>query len=78
MAQLTEVDQIRQALQRGALVIPGPEGYQRSFFAPCPEDGHASPVYRTDRSREAISRVIFRCPACGRQFDAPPEQMSAK
>jgi hypothetical protein len=78
MAQLIEVDPIRQALQRGALVIPGPDGYQRSLFAPCPEDGHASPVYRTDRSREAIIRVIFRGPVCGRQFDAPPEQMSTK
>jgi len=78
MVQLTEVDEIREALQRGTLVLPGAEGYQRSLFAPCPEAGHRSHVYRTESSREAITRVIFRCPACGRQFDAPPEQMSAR
>ena len=77
MAELMVADQIRQALERGTLLVTDAQGYQQSFFARCP-NGHDAPVYRTEKSREAISRVIFRCPVCGVQFDASPEQMTLK
>lgn len=76
--QRTSVDEIRNAFQRGSITVPGPEGYHLSLFAACPDDGHESMLYRTDRAGGAITRAVFRCPACGRQFEASPERISAK
>ena len=74
--QSTDVDQIKQALSNGHLFVTDPAtGYQRSLHANCPEHGESSPVYRTERSGEAITRVVFQCPVDGHQFDAAPEQM---
>lgn len=71
MPKGSELKQIKQALSVGRLSVVDPAiGYQRSFCARCPTDGQESSVYRTDRSGQAITRVVFRCPICGRQFDA--------
>ncbi len=76
MVQGSELEQIKQALSAGRLSIPDlATGYHRSFYACCPADGYESPVYRVDKSGEAITRVVFRCPICSEQFDAVPEKM---
>jgi len=50
-------------------------GFYHFLYAHCPSDGQESPVYRTEKAGEAITRVIFRCAACGKQFDAKPGEM---
>lgn len=62
--------QIKAALLAGRLAVTDPAtGYQRSLHAPCPRDRHECGVYRIERSGEQITRVVFRCPICGDQFD---------
>jgi len=76
MPKGSDLKQIKLALSAGRLSIVDPAtGYQRSFCARCPSDGQDSSVYRTDTSRQAITRVVFRCPICGRQFDAAPKDI---
>lgn len=76
MGQASEVEQIKQMLSAGRLTIPDPvTGYHRAFYARCPKDCHDSSVYRIERSGEAITRVVFRCPICSEQFDTVPEKM---
>ena len=71
-----DVEKIKQALATGRLSVLDPAtGYQRSIHARCPVHGEASSVYRIEKSGEAIVRAVFRCPLCGRQFDAKPEDM---
>ena len=76
MGNGNELDQIKQMLSTGHLTLPDPStGYHRSLYSRCPKDGHDSSIHRTERSGEAIIRVIFRCSICGKQFDAAPESM---
>ena len=74
-----EMEEIKGALAHGRLTaLDVKTGYEKSLRARCPHDGHESLVYRTEKMGESISRVIFRCGQCGRQFDATPEQMTLR
>ena len=76
MPHSSDLEQIKQVLLVGRLtVLDSATGYQRSLYASCPTDDHDSPVYRTEKSGEAITRVVFRCPICSGQFDVTPEHM---
>lgn len=75
MANTTVNARIRQSLERGSLTVREESGYVRSLLAQCEHDGAYAPVYRIEKAGETIARVIFRCPGCGNQFDASPEQM---
>jgi len=76
MGQASQVEQIKQMLSAGRLTIPDPAtGYHRALYARCPKDRHDSSVYRIERSGEAITRVVFRCPICNEQFDTVPQKM---
>jgi len=76
MGQATDTGRIKQMLSAGHLSVADPDtGYLRSLYACCPGDGNDAPAHRVDRSRESITRVIFRCPACGGQFDVPADKM---
>lgn len=78
MANPAVVDLITQTLARGSLTVREENGYVRSLFASCQADGSYAPVYRVEKAGETIARVIFRCPECGTQFDAPPEEMTLR
>jgi len=72
----SETEQIQKALAAGQLsVLDSATGYHRSMYAHCPKDNHDAPVWRTERSGQPISRLVFRCPACGTEFDAKPDGM---
>jgi hypothetical protein len=75
MLQPMGSDQIRDALHRGALSIPDEHGFHHGIMARCPLDGRNAHAHRTERTRDGISRVVFRCPSCMTEFDAAPEQM---
>ena len=76
MAQGSDLSKIKQALAAGRLTVPDPAtGYHRSLYARCPHDREESSVYRIEKTGEAITRVVFRCPECSRQFDAAPRGM---
>lgn len=68
-------DRIKQALAVGRLSIPDATGMQHFIYAHCPGDGQDSPVYRTEKKGDAISKPIFRCPNCGQQFETSAEEM---
>jgi hypothetical protein len=80
MAKKNDLELIKQALSAGRLDVPDKTtGYHRSLYARCPRDKSASLVHRIDRSaEEGITRVVFRCPICGKQFDVTPEKMFLK
>ncbi len=76
MAKESELHRIKEMLSRGQLSIPDPvTGFHRSLYARCPKRRHGSPVHRTERSGIAITRVVFRCPICGEDFDAGVDRM---
>jgi hypothetical protein len=76
MSPASDLEQIKQMLSAGQLTVPDPAtGYHRALYARCPRDRHDSAVYRIDRSAESITKVVFRCPICSRQFETIPEKM---
>lgn len=76
MPKRSDLKEIKLALSAGRLSVADPAtGYQRSFCARCPKDGNDSSVYRTDKSGQAVTRVVFRCPICGNQFEAAPKDI---
>ena len=64
-----ETSAIRRALESGQLSVMDATGYRRYVHAPCPSDRSASPVLRHERAGQSITRLVFRCPVCGTQFE---------
>ncbi len=66
-----ETKRIRKALETGQLFVANETGYRRFIYARCPDDREASPVYRQERVGQGFTRLLFRCPICGTQFESP-------
>jgi hypothetical protein len=56
-------------LKRGQLAAADDTGFHHFLYARCPNDGRDSPVYMPIRTGGEISRLFFRCTACGTQFE---------
>ena len=78
MMQRQDTDKIKLALSSGRLSEPDATGMQHFIYAQCPTDGQDSPIYRTEKRGNAITKAIFRCPSCGEEFSKPPEEMSLR
>lgn len=76
-ASANEPAAIREALAAGRLSVADPEsGFQHSMYAACPHDGTHAEVRRIVRGgRGAITQVMARCPVCGAEFVATPEEL---
>jgi hypothetical protein len=74
---LRDPEAVKSALHAGQLTVTDPEtGYHRSMYAACPTEGHDAPVYRIVREHgNEIAEVVVRCPICGNQFAAKPEDI---
>jgi len=72
-----EAAAVREALAEGRLTVPDPEsGYHHPMYAACPDDGTHAPVRRIVRGAHgAITQVPARCPHCGAEFTAAPEEL---
>jgi hypothetical protein len=68
---------VREALAAGRLTVPDPEsGFHHPMYAVCPRDGAHAPVRRVVRgARGAITEVTARCPRCGAEMIAAPEEL---
>jgi hypothetical protein len=73
----SEVAAVRAALAAGRLTVPDPEtGFHHAMYAVCPHDGAHAPVRRVVRgARGAITHVTARCPQCGAEVVAAPEEL---
>jgi hypothetical protein len=78
MVARSKTETIRKALEAGQLFVTAKTGYRRFIYASCPNDGNASPVCRQERSGQAFTRLLFRCPICGTQFESPTESLSLR
>lgn len=75
MAGGDDTERIRKALETGQLFVADETGYRRFIYARCPNDENASPVYRQERTGQAFTRLLFRCPICGTRFEGPIESL---
>jgi hypothetical protein len=72
-----EAAAVREALAAGRLFVPDTEsGFQHAMYAVCPADGTHAAVRRIVReARGSITAVTARCPSCGSEFTATPEEL---
>jgi hypothetical protein len=77
MESTSEVTAVREALAAGRLTVPDPEsGFHHPMYAVCPNDGGHAPVRRVERgARGVITQVTARCPQCGAEITAAPEEL---
>ena len=75
MAAKSDAARIKRALETGQLFVTEQTGFKRFIYARCPKDRNDSPVYRQEKSGQALSRLIFRCPICGTEFERPVNSM---
>ena len=77
MEGMSEVAAVRDALAAGRLTVPDPNtGYHHPMYAVCPNDGAHAQVRRVVRGAQgAITQVTVRCPQCGAEITAAPEQL---
>jgi hypothetical protein len=75
MVARTNKERIKRALEAGQLFVTDENGFRRFIYARCPKDGGDSPVYRQERSGQAFTRLVFRCPLCDTQFESPIESL---
>jgi hypothetical protein len=68
---------VRAALEAGRLTVPDPKsGFQHPMYATCPHDGtHASARRIVRDARGAITEVTAKCPQCGAEITAAPEEL---
>jgi hypothetical protein len=72
-----EVAAVRAALDAGRLTVPdSTSGFQHSIYATCPHDGTHVPARRIVREGHgAITQVTAKCPQCGAEITATPEEL---
>jgi hypothetical protein len=72
-----EAAAVRGALAEGRLDVPDPAtGFHHAMYAVCPTDGTHAPVRRVVRgARGAITQVTAKCPRCGTEITATPEEL---
>jgi nitrite reductase/ring-hydroxylating ferredoxin subunit len=72
-----EAAAVRAALDAGRLTVPDPKsGFQHSMYATCPHDGTHVLARRIVReARGSITQVTAKCPQCGAEFNATPEEL---
>ena len=77
MEGTSEAAAVREALAAGRLTVPDPEtGFHHPLYAVCPTDGGRAPVRRVVRgARGAITEATARCPRCGTELAAAPEDL---
>ena len=77
MESTSEAAAVREALAAGRLTVADPEtGFHHLIYAVCPHDGVQVPVRRVVRGpRGAITQVAARCPRCGTEVTAAPEDL---
>jgi len=75
MAAKSNTKIIREVLEKGQLFVDDKSGYRRFIYASCPNDGNASSVNRLERAGQALTRLLFRCPICGAEFESPIESL---
>ena len=77
MEGISESAAIYDALAVGQLTVPDPKtGFQHPMYAVCPNDGTHAPVRRVERgARGTITHVTARCPQCGTEIAAAPEDL---
>lgn len=76
MAKKGDTQRIEEMLRRGQLSITDlTTGFRHSIYAHCRKCGLDSPVHRIERSGVAITRAVFRCPACAEDFDTDVSNM---
>jgi hypothetical protein len=77
MEGINEVEAVRVALAAGRLTVPDPKtGFQHPMYAVCPNDGGQAPVRRIVRGADGgITEVTARCPQCGTDLMAAPEDL---
>lgn len=73
----SEAAAVRDALAAGRLDVPDPKsGFHHAMYAVCPADGTHAPLRRIVRGAQgAITQVTARCPRCGNEFTATPEEI---
>lgn len=75
MVSKGETKRIKKALEMGQLFIADETGYRRFIYARCPNDKNASPIWQQEKYGQAFTRLLFRCPMCGTQFECPVESL---
>jgi hypothetical protein len=67
---------IKKALESGQEFIIDEGDRHRFIYAPCPNDGNPCSVHRINKSRQVLTRIVFLCPVCEKQFESPVESLS--
>ena len=83
MEKIKNNTKISEILESGNLKYKDPDtGYTWTLCAVCPVDGCDCGITSHDRDTEGtssrITRVVFACPSCGRNFSAKAEEMYFK
>jgi hypothetical protein len=83
MEKIKDTERIIQLLQNGesTYIYPG-SNYKYNLFSSCPNDGFDCQAHRFERTgldnvvkTGRITKVVFRCPSCGRVFSAEPDKI---
>jgi len=76
MKPVKDIEKVKRMFSQGQTTITDrASGYKYSMVARCPKDGNLATVARTERSGETLSRVIFQCTSCFKQFEASQEEI---
>jgi len=67
---------VKKMFESGQISIVDPETrYRFSLTAKCPVDGEFADIARFEKAGHSLSRVVFHCSSCAKEFEVPKSEM---
>ena len=70
MEPVKDIGKVEMMFAQGQTTyFDGQTGYKHEMVAICPKDGNFASAARTEKAREGLSKVTFRCGSCFNEFE---------
>jgi hypothetical protein len=67
---------VKKMFESGQVSFVDPETrYRYSLTAKCPGDGEYADVARFEKAGHSLTRVVFSCASCTKEFEVPKSEM---
>ena len=76
MEPIKDKEKVERMFEQGQItLVDTSTGYKYNMTACCPQDGSFASIAQIEKTREGLSRVIFRCPHCSNLFEVAQEDI---
>jgi hypothetical protein len=76
MEPAKDLTKVKQMFAMGQpFLLDSQTGYKYSMVALCPGDASYASVAQIEKEGQALTKVVFQCPSCFKQFEAKQDDI---